>query len=229
MWTAFTETLRFIVVPLVLVDLVTSHYPQLATAFLDNINSYIIFFGGMIVASSTLEAINRPGTYKRMLFGLTALAFLCLWIFVIFGGGVAEVKFGPYFIRFDMSKIVYIILLGVSLKGLLVVSTFTAGRKFEEQRARKRRLERVKARRVPETTVQPRPHPHQTKPVFMFANFEKTEFEVTADDLVGYAPSPPERPVPKGMKVCEICGVNAPTKDYVCRNCGAWFPRESVE
>jgi hypothetical protein len=31
-WTAFTEALAFVVVPLVLVDLVTSNYPQLATA-----------------------------------------------------------------------------------------------------------------------------------------------------------------------------------------------------
>ncbi len=57
-WTAFTEALRFIVVPLVLVDLVTSNYPQLSTAFMPQIGTFIMFFGGMIVASSTLEAIH---------------------------------------------------------------------------------------------------------------------------------------------------------------------------
>src|SRR3989339_1251111 len=105
-WTAFTEALRFIVVPLVLVDLVTSNYPQLSTAFMSEIGTFVMFFGGMIVASSTLEAIHRPGTYKRLLFGMCGLAFVGMGMFVIFGGGIAEFSYGPYFVRFDITKIV---------------------------------------------------------------------------------------------------------------------------
>lgn len=226
-WTAFTEALRFVVVPLVLVDLVRQHYPQLATAFMTDIETFVLFFGGMIAAASTLEAYYRPGTYKRLLFGLTAIGFLCMWFFVIFGGGVAEIDFGPFFFHFDMSKIVYIILFGMSLKGLLILQTFSVSRRAEEERARKSRVEQAKAKRVREKARAKARAPPPPPSPFSFADMSKTEFEVTADDSVGFAQHVAPRPVPEGMKACEICGTKAPLKDYVCRNCGAWFPKDS--
>jgi hypothetical protein len=225
-WTAFTEALRFVVVPYVLVDLVTSNYPQLATAFMDDIVLYIFFFGGMIVASSTLEAANRPGTYKRMLFGLTALAFVCMWMYVIFGGGIAEVHWGPYNVRFDMSKIVYIMLFGISLKGLIVVSTFSTARKEELKRAKLRQVERARERAE---AAKARPAPKaRPQDDMQFSEFSRAAFEVTADDLVGHVPEPPPIPREPGTKLCDVCGAKAPMKDYVCKNCGAWFPRDTV-
>ena len=222
MWTAFTETIRFIVVPLILVDMIVENYPQLATAFMPDIRMYIMFFGGMIVASSTIEAANRPGTYKRMLFGLFAIAFVCLWFFVVFGGGIAEISFGPYFVRFDISKIVYIILFGLSLKCLLVVSTFKDHRRAELKRVRKRRAE-LAQKRVQGSRPLPTPQPRISK----FASMISQEFEVSAADEIGYAPSMPPRPIAKDKKVCEVCGAEAAIKDYVCRNCGEWFPSDS--
>lgn len=226
-WTAFTEGLRFIVVPLILIDLVTSHYPQLATAFMSQIEAFVLFFGGMIVASSTLEAVHRPGTYKRLLFGLCALIFVGMWLFVIFGGGVAEFSYGPYFVRFDMTKIVYIVLGGISLKALLVYMTFSTNRRAEIERAKKRRVEEAdklriqaaKVRRAKATAVMA---PHA------FESLMSAEFEVTADSDIGYTPAPYAKDLPTGMKICEVCGAKSPTKDYVCKNCGAWFPRDSV-
>lgn len=230
MWTGFTETLRFIVVPLVLINMVTQHYPQLATAFMENIRMYVIFFGGMIVASSTLEAIYRQGSYKRVLFGLSAIAFICMWFFVIFGGGIAEIHYGPYFIRFDMRYLVYIILVGLSLKSLLVLATFSEHRRIEEERARKRRVELAKVRAAAAASRSKATGPAaEHKPRMSFGEMLRAEFEVSADDEIGYAPGMPPRPTPKGMKVCEVCGAKAQTKDYVCRNCGGWFPSESVK
>ncbi|UCE80964.1 MAG: hypothetical protein JSV94_00535 [Methanobacteriota archaeon] len=222
MWTAFTETIRFIVVPIILVDMITENYPQLATAFMPNIETFIIFFGGMIVASSTIEAANRPGTYKRMLFGLFAIAFVGLWFFVVFGGGIAEINYGPYFVRFDITKIVYIVLFGVSLKGLLIVSTFKDHRDAELKRARKRRAEIADAR-----AQGSRPLPTPQTRAARFASMMSQEFEVSADDGIGYAPSMPPRPIAKDKKLCEVCGAEAPVKDYVCRNCGEWFPSDT--
>ena len=224
MWTAFTETLRFIVVPLILVDMITENYPQLATAFMPSIEMYIMFFGGMIVASSTIEAANRPGTYKRMLFGLFAIAFVCLWFFVVFGGGIAEMNYGPYFVRFDITKIVYIVLFGLSLKCLLVISTFKDHRGAELERARKRRAE-IALRKAQGSRPLPTPTPRTAR----FASMISQEFEVSADDEIGYAPAMPPRPIAKGKKVCEICGAEAAAKDYVCRNCGEWFPSDSSD
>ena len=220
-WTAFMETIRFIIVPLVLVDMITENYPQLATAFMPHIRMYIMFFGGMIVTSSTLEAANRPGTFKRMLFGLSAISFVCLWFFVVFGGGIAEFTYGPYFVRFDLSMIVYIVIFGLSLKGLLVISTFKDYREQERERARKRRAELAK--RMVTATRLPSP-PSKKAPAF--SALVPADFEVSADDMVGYEPDMPPRPMAKGRKVCEICGAEAAVKDYVCRNCGEWFPAE---
>ncbi|GEM_PF-3492557 len=226
-WTAFTEALRFIVVPLVLVDLVTSNYPQLSTAFMPQIGTFIMFFGGMIVASSTLEAINPPGTYKRLLFGLCGLTFVGMWLFVIFGGGIAEFSYGPYFVRFDISKIVYIILGGVSLKVLLVYMTFSVNRRAEMERARKRRVGDAERMRLQARNAK-KAKAARAASTLSFEKMSSAEFDVTADDEVGYTPAPHVKDLPTGMKICEVCGAQSPTKDYVCKNCGSWFPRDSV-
>jgi uncharacterized membrane protein len=226
-WTAFTETLRFIVVPLILVDLVTSHYPQLSTAFMPQIESFVLFFGGMIVASSTLEAVHSPGTYKRLLFGLCALTFVCMWLFIIFGGGLVEFSYGPYFVRFDMTMIVYIILAGISLKALLVWMTFSVNRRAELERARKRRVEEAEKARAESLRTRKLRAARQSSPQ-AFEDLLSEEYDVTADDAVGYTPAPFLKDLPKGMKICETCGAQSPMKAYVCRNCGSWFPTESV-
>ena len=226
-WTAFTEALRFIVVPLVLVDLVTSNYPQLSTAFMSEIGTFVMFFGGMIVASSTLEAIHRPGTYKRLLFGMCGLAFVGMWMFVIFGGGIAEFSYGPYFVRFDITKIVYIVLAGISLKALLVYMTFSVNRRAEVERARKRRVEDAEKMRQQARNAK-KMKAARAATTLSFERMSSAEFDVTADDDIGYTPSAYVKDLPTGMKICEVCGAQSPTKDYVCKNCGSWFPRDSV-
>lgn len=226
-WTAFTESLRFIVVPLILIDLVASNYPQLATAFMPQIVTLVIFFGGMIVASSTLESAHRPGTYKRLLFGLCALVFVCMWLFIIFGGGVVEFTYGPYFVVFDMTMIVYIVLGGILLKGVLVYMTFSVNRRAEIERARKHRVE-VAERDRAQTAKMKAAKARPSVRTLSFEDMSSTEYDVTADDAVGYTPAPYMKDLPKGMKVCEVCGAQSPTKVYVCKNCGSWFPSESV-
>ncbi len=226
-WTAFTESLRFIVVPLILIDLVTNNYPQLATAFMPQIEMFVLFFGGMIVASSTLESGHRVGTYKRLLFGLCALVFVCMWLFILFGGGVVEFTYGPYFVLFDMTPIVYIIMLGILLKGILVYMTFSTNHKAEVERARKRRVEdaeRARAHAAKAGSAKARP----TGRTPSFENMSSAEYDVTADESVGYTPAPHVKDLPKGMKICEVCGAQAPMNAYVCKNCGTWFPSDSV-
>lgn len=226
-WTAFTESLRFVVVPLILIDLVTGNYPQLATAFMPQIEMFVIFFGGMIVASSTLESAHRPGTYKRLLFGSCALVFVSMWLFIIFGGGEVEFTYGPYFVMFDMTPIVYIVMMGILLKGVLVYMTFSANRKAEAELARKRRVEaagKERAQAAKARKAKARPSVRTRT----FGDMSSSEYEVTADDAVGYTPAPYAKDLPKGMKICEVCGKESPTGAYVCKNCGSWFPSESV-
>jgi len=211
-WTFFTETIRFIVVPLVLIDLVRSSWPQLSTAFLGNIMAYTLLFGGLIVAASTLEVMNKQGTFKRMFFGLTGLCFLCLWLFVVFGGGIASFTYYPYFIKFDMSKIVYIMLIGLSLRGLLVVRTYTDNRhliveqKLEEPTPEKRR---PAARR----TASP-----------AFGAMSRVAYQVTGDDDVGSStPTRPPIDAPESQGTCPVCGSSVSPENRSCPQCGAWL------
>ena len=224
-WTAFTEALRFVVIPIILVDLVTQNYPQLTHAFMPEIETYILFFGGMIVAASTLEAINRPGTFKRLLFGWAALGFLCLWLFVLFGGGIAEFTYGGYHVRFDISKIVYIMLLGISLKGILVFSTYSTHKRSLEDQERQKRLDVLKAKAAPK----PRPGARRRTASQSFESLSKMAYEVTPDDDVGYLPPPPPPPAQHtrrtlAHKECPVCGAKASPHETSCKNCGAWFP-----
>lgn len=229
-WTAFTETIRFIVVPYVLVDLVTRSFPDLDTAFMPQIRLYIIFFGVMIVSASTLEAVNRPGTFKRMLFGLSNLAFICLWLFVVFGGGVANFRWGPYFVEFDMSKIVYIMLFGVSLKALLVMDTYSVHSHTirEEEKLERLRLEKRRTSSARRQAVARRSAYGPD-----FSSMSKVQYRVTPDEEVGSsagtaehpAEPPPEAEEAQPMAECPICGEPARSTDTVCKSCGAWISR----
>jgi predicted RNA-binding Zn-ribbon protein involved in translation (DUF1610 family) len=239
-WTAFTESLRFIVVPLVLLDLVTKNYPLLTTPFMDRIGEYVLFFGGMIVASSTLEAMNKQGTFKRMLFGLSALAFICMWLFVIFGGGIAEFTYGPYHVRFDMTLIVYIMLVGICFKGFLIMDTYSVFKGKLAQEAEAKRLEKEEDRKE---AIRAKQAARLRGSGPGLSSYSKVAFEVTHDDSVGYEPPPPPPPPapvtkPAGtsaartmrtvkFKVCPICGEKAVASESICRNCGAWFAKES--
>jgi hypothetical protein len=242
-WTAFTESLRFVVIPLVLLDLVTKNYPLLTTPFMEQINQYVLFFGGMVVAASTLEAMNKPGTFKRMLFGLGSLAFACMWLFVIFGGGISEFTYGPYHVRFDMTPLVYIMLVGVSLKGMLVIDSYAVnkGKLLEHDRRAKEEKEQAKKEAA---RARQAARLRGTSPDF--SAYSKVKYEVTHDEsIVGHEPPPPPPPPPPlpsepsaspsgakatrtvKFKVCPVCGERALANETVCRSCGAWFSRGS--
>lgn len=182
-----------------------------------DLSNYILFFGGMIVAASTLECANKPGTFKRLLFGLSALAFICLWLFVIFGGGIAQFTYGPYVVRFDMSKIVYIMLVGLSLKGLLVINTFSTNKQLIADQVRTERQGEVASTVAPTARTR---RPKSSGPEL--SAFSKMAFEVTPDDSVGYAAVPPAAPS-LDYKQCPVCGAKASLSETTCKNCGAWF------
>ncbi len=212
-WTLFTETIRFIVVPLVLIDLVKSNWPQLSTAFLGDIVPYTLGFGALIVAASTLEVANKPGTFKRMFFGMSSLSFLALWLFVVFGGGVASFSYYPYQIRFDMSKIVYIMLIGLSLKALLIYRTY-ADNKHLIAREEKARVAPPPRRPVPRRASSE------------FGSMSRVAYQVTGDDDVGYSSAKP--PIDssgshESTGKCPVCGNGVSPGDKSCHTCGAWL------
>ena len=230
-WTAFSEGIRFIAVPLVLVRLVTSNFPDLQTPFMADIETYIIFFGGMIVAAATIESANKPGTFKRLLFGLSALAFVCLWLFVVFGGGISNFTYGPYFVEFDMTKIVYIMLVGVSLKGLLVIDVYSKAKHQIKEEEKEERLELAQAKAEARAKAKAR----RKRAAPAMSGMSKVAFEVTPDDDVGYSqpsPEPPRSEAPARTSIaqvreCPVCGERVRSTDTMCKSCGAWLTKGS--
>jgi hypothetical protein len=209
-WTLFTETIRFIVVPLVLIDLVKSNWPQLSTAFLGDIVPLTLGFGALIVAASTLEVANKPGTFKRMFFGISTLAFLALWLFVVFGGGIASFTYYPYNFTFDMSKIVYIMLIGISLKALLIYRTYTDNKHLIAIEKKAATPRRTAARRTASSE---------------FGSLSRVAYQVTSDDDVGYSSARPpiDSPASEARGKCPVCGNEVGPGDRSCPYCGAWL------
>ncbi len=204
-WIAFGESIRFIVVPVVLVNLVTTNYPTLRTAFMPGLASYILLFGTLIVGARTLECAYVPGSYKRLLFGLSVLAFVCFWTFVLFGGWIAEFDYPPYHVSFDMSKVLYIVLFGLSLRGLLVIETFRSNRGAVKKPAARDAA------------------PPPTAPA-SYASFSKVAFRVTSDDSVGHTePLSPNEPAAEDFKECPVCGVKVSPRETTCNHCGTWL------
>ena len=208
-WTLFTETIRFIVVPLILIDLVKRNWPQLSTAFLGDIVPLTLGFGALIVAASTLEVANKPGTFKRMFFGISALTFLALWLFVAFGGGIASFTYYPYNFTFDMSKIVYIMLIGLSLKALLIVRTYTDNKHLI----------------AAEKPAPPPRRPAARRAASEFGSLSRIAYQVTSDDDVGYSSAKPpiDSPPAEATGKCPVCGNEVGSGDRSCPYCGAWL------
>lgn len=209
-WTLFTETIRFIVVPLVLIDLVKTNWPGLSTAFLGDIVPLTLGFGALIVSASTLEVANKPGTFKRMFFGISALAFLALWLFIVFGGGIATFTYLPYTVTFDMSKIVYIMLIGLSLKALLIYRTYTDNKHLIAD----------------ETKAAPPPRrPVRRTASSEFGSMSRVAYQVTPDDDVGYSSERPpiDYPSSQAPGKCPVCGNEVRPGDRSCPYCGAWL------
>ncbi len=212
-WTLFTETIRFIVVPIVLIDLVKTNWPQLSTAFFGDIVPLTLGFGVLIVATSTLEVANKPGTFKRMFFGISSLAFLALWLFVVFGGGIASFTYYPYQFRFDMSKIVYIMLIGISLKALLTFRTYSDNRHLVAE----------ERKRLPPPPPPP-PRRRTTSPEF--GTMSRVAYQVTSDDDIGYSSAKPpieDELHPGAMGKCPVCGNEVESEERSCPSCGAWL------
>lgn len=226
-WTAFSEGIRFVVVPLVLVHLVKTNFPALETPFMANVETYIIFFGGMIVAASTIEAANKPGTFKRLLFGLSALAFVGMWLYVVFGGGVSRFTYAPYQVEFDITKIVYIMLVGVSLKGVRVLDLYSQNRHAVKEEEAEERRDLARAR----TEAREKAKAKRKRAAPAMSGMAKVAFEVTPDDDVGYSQPSAEPESPRSTaaassaraRECPVCGERVRSTDTMCKNCGAWL------
>ena len=195
----FSEAIRFIVLPLLLLYIVISNFPILTpeTAF-RRMASTLIIFGGLIALSSSMEAYFPMGSKLKMIFGIISIATLCAWFWFLFSNKGIVVPFSSLVITLDLFGLLMVILFAISLKGLLPVGQYLMAR--DERRKKTESEESKRASR------QPAPDP-QAAYLGNEAVFEESE------------PPPPEDLIIS----CPVCRADLSPRDDVCPRCGVWI------
>jgi len=205
----FSEAIRFIIIPLVLIELVINQFPLLTPEMSVRIANNLILFGGLVAIFSGLEAYFQRGTKIKMLFGLLSITTLCVWFWAIFSGGGLSFPYGPLNILIDASALVLLIIFAISLKGLHHIFRYLIAREELKQEEAKEQAIREK-RRVPMRAVVADDAIHE--PSFLYWYHE------------------PEPPHPATYsRRCPVCLCGVSTEDRICPDCGAWIRDESKD
>lgn len=195
----FSEAVRFIVLPLLLLYIVISNFPILAPeAAFRRMASTLIIFGGLIALSSSMEAYFPLGSKLKMIFGIISIVTLCAWFWFLFSNERIVIPFGSLTITLDLFGLLMVILFAISLKGLLPIGQYLMAR--DEQRK--------KAESEVAKCVSTRPAP-VTQAVYVWN-------EAISDE--------PEPPPPEDFVIfCPVCGAGISPSDDICPRCGAWI------
>lgn len=205
-----SEAFRFVIIPLILIELVIGQFPLLTPEMAANLATNLIIFGGLVALFSAFEAYFPPGTFLKMLFGLLSIATLCAWFWAIFAGGEITFPYGPANISIDVVNLVLVIVAAISLKGVLHVMRFMLARKEKierEARAEKKRMSLERKRWavpafLPDDDIQ--------EPTFLHWRTKPEE------------PPPHEEPFEQEAR-CPVCNVELSEDQEECDNCGAWI------
>lgn len=197
----FSEAIRFIVLPLMILYLVISNFPFLIpeTVFRQAATS-LIMFGGIIAFSSSMEAYFPLGSKLKMIFGVISIATLCAWFWFLFSKEIIVITFGSLVITLDLFGLSMVILFAVSLKGLLPIGQYMMAR---EQARRKRSEKRPVSDRFP----------RGSSPASLISYIGE------ARPSQEFEPPPPE----DFIAYCPICGAGIPPEADICPCCGAWI------
>jgi len=203
----FSEAVRFVIIPLILLELIMGNFPLITPAMASRIARNLIIFGGLTALFSSLEAYFPRGSWLKMFFGILSIATLCTWFWAIFEGREISFSYGPVFIEIDVVDLVLLIIIAISLKGMLHVLKFLIASR--EQRAREEAEERKRREEVPYIPI--------TGPVVLPDN------EVHEPEFLHWY-SKPEPPPPESDTVsCPICFKELNPNVKICPDCGAWL------
>lgn len=208
----FSEAVRFIIIPLILVELVLGQFPIFTPQMADRIAGNIIIFGGFVALFSALEAYFPKHSPLKMLFGILSIATLCVWFWSIFSGDRLEFTYSAVTISIDVQGIVLLIIIAISLKALLYIFRYfisVKAKKLEEEKAR-RQAERKYMDLMREPEIMADDVIHEASFLYWAGG----------DDL---EPPPPEDAAPS----CPICLRELPEGRNECPECGAWVKRSS--
>lgn len=206
----FSEAIRFIIIPLVLLFIIMSNFPMLVGGAFPQMANSLILFGGLLALFAALEAYFQKGSSLKMIFGLLAVVTLCGWFWFVFTGKDMTFPYGPVTISLDIVGLVLLILIVVSLKGILPVVQYMLSK--DEFQRKKQKIAEAAAMKAKKTTAKVRVE----APVATALTWVKK-----SDD--DQEPPPPEDFVMQ----CPICKSVISPKDNSCPHCGAWIRQKA--
>ncbi|MEM3038571.1 MAG: zinc ribbon domain-containing protein [Thermoplasmata archaeon] len=196
----FSEAVRFIVLPLLLLYIIMSNFPILTPeASFRRMATTLMMFGGLIAFSSSMEAYFPLGSRLKMIFGIISIATLCAWFWFLFSKENIVIPFGSLVITIDLFGLLLFILFALALRGLLPVGQYLTAK--DEQRRKAAR------KPVPKHIV--RGAAPAQRAVYI-ASIESSE------EL--------EPPPPDDFTIdCPSCGSKISPRDDICPFCGTWI------
>jgi len=200
----FSELIRFVIIPLILIDVIMSYYPLLSQETASWLASHLLVIGAFVALFVAMETYFPRGSWLKLIFGIFAVVTLCVWFWFLLDTGSLEFPFGPLSISINIIGLITVILVAVALKGLLPVAQFIVAR---EEMKRKRM---ASASAAGESTSGPAPAPVPAAP---------------APSVSSSASSAEEEPPPPDdfLVSCPVCKSKISASKDVCPNCGAWI------
>ena len=196
----FSEAVRFIVLPLLLLYIIMSNFPILTPeASFRRMATSMMLFGGLIAFSSSMEAYFPLGTKLKMIFGVISIATLCAWFWFLFSKENIVIPFGSLVITIDLLGLLLLILFALALRGLLPVGQYLTAREEQRKKAAKAAVPKHIIREA--------------------APAQRAVYIATIEPSEELEPPPPD----DFTVECPSCGLRISPRDDVCPFCGAWI------
>jgi hypothetical protein len=200
----FSELIRLVIVPLVLIDLIMGFYPLLSPDIATRLASNLLIIGALVAIFVAMETYFPRGSKSKLIFGILAVVTLCVWFWSLLNNGSIQFPYGPLSVSINIIGLAIVILVSVALKGLLPVGQFIVAR---GEMKRKRLASASAAGETPSGPV-PAPAPVAPKP-------SKSHSASSTEE---------EPPPPDDFLIrCPICESKISASKDVCPNCGAWI------
>ena len=197
----FSELIRFVIIPLILIDVIMSYYPLLSQETATWLASHLLVIGAFVALFVAMETYFPRGSYLKLTFGIFAVVTLCIWFWFLLETGSIQFPFGPISISINVFGLALVILFAVALKGLLPVTQFI--------------IARGEMRRKAEASASGVEFSEETTSAAAVAPVVET----STQDSVAEEPPPPD----DFLVNCPVCGSKIPASQDVCPNCGAWI------
>jgi hypothetical protein len=197
----FSELIRFVIIPLILIDVIMSYYPLLSQETATWLASHLLVIGAFVAVFVAMETYFPRGSWLKLTFGIFAVATLCVWFWFLLDTGSIKFPFGPLSISINIIGLAIVILIAVALKGLLPVAQFIVAREEMKQKGKASATAEEPASGSVPAPVSPS--------LFAPPTSSSTEEE----------PPPPD----DFLVSCPVCKSKIPASKDVCPNCGAWI------